>query len=222
MVESMCPVLFLTLVAPTLQTPPVVLKANRHVGDEVHWIQKSNMVSNILPVGVEMLVDEKVTQVGVDGSYTVAVTQGKSRVSWAFQDLSTPDEPVVISYRCRADGEVFAVEADPIYVDWARRARNLESVILPDHPVRVGDSWTHAFPAARGSYKLLSVAGGVATIHIEVKETEGVSPASCAGEVKVRLSDFATVSMNVKLKDAAVPGLPGLGTGAIVVMPIKG
>lgn len=202
---------------------PITWTPVRRVGDTFHWIQKTSIVSNMLPVGLESIVDETITEVAPDGSYTVAVTQGKTNVSWAFEELPTPDDSIKSTYRCNARGEIMGVEADPNYTEWAARSHNLETVISPDKPVKPGDVWTHDFEsnsttgsvAAHGVYKLLGITGGKATIEIKVNETEGLSPAACSGEVVVNLSTFMPTSLSFKLKDAALPGLPGLGTGTV-------
>jgi hypothetical protein len=198
------------------------------VGDESNWIQSSNLLSNILPVGVQTKLHEQITEVAADGSYTVAVTQGKSRVSWAFEELTSPDDEIKSSYRCNSRGELIALDADPIYAEWAARSHDLQTVITPDHPVSVGDTWSYDFAAnsatgavaAHGSYKLVSVNPGQSvTVQIDVREVEGIAPASCTGEVVLNFATFTPASLSLKLKDAAVPGLPGLGSGTVSMKP---
>ena len=197
----------------------------RRVGDTVTYRQTATLFASLLPVHLETTIEESVTAVEADGSYTVRATQKKMSVQWAYEVLMTPDEATVETYRCNARGEVIEAKVDTMNEGWPTRVRDLSQVVSPEHPVAVGGSWSFDFPAnpttgavaAHADYKLLEEVKQEGTdalrIQVEVKETEGSSPAKSSGIVWVRKSDGVPLKYELKVTDAAIPGLPGLATG---------
>lgn len=167
-------------------------------------------------VGIKSTVQEKVTTVAADGSYTVEQQQltGSVTVNGSSQDL--PSSTTTTTYA--PNGVVLSVTGanDPAA---SMRMTNLGSLIDPGKPVAVGEKWTSAIKedkdknivAATANYELLGEEkiGTIDTLKIKlsIAETTGSDPASNDATVWIDKTDGSVVKMSAAWKNA--PSLSG-------------
>ena len=167
------------------------------------------------------LVQQKVTKVDTDGSYTEEEQQIQGKASFGGQDIDVPDtgaHPVIYN----ADGRVKEIKGDEQTAGAASyRMTTLGLIIDAGKPLAVGDTWSvdlkadakTGAEAAKADYKVLGEekVGDLDTVKLsaKIKETGSSDPASSDGTYWIAKSDGSLVKAEVKWVNAPFPGAPG-------------
>jgi hypothetical protein len=171
------------------------------------------------PVGsvkVRGIMEEKVTKVEADGSYTVVQSQIEGFASQGEKpEQQIPDQsPSTTKYNSK--GEVLAIEvdADPVA---AWRMAGLNIFIEPGKEVNVGDKWSYEIKAdektgavgAKAEFTVMGEekVGSFDTVKVKymVAEVGGEQPASSEGIVWLDKKDGNMIQADTKLKRAPFP-----------------
>lgn len=195
----------------------VNLKRQPKVGDAVKYRLKAEVNVAGTDAVFSTLINEKITKVESNGNYTVESTQSDTKLSISGQDSEVPAQgPETTTFK--ATGEVVEIKSDQVGPEVYRLA-NLQSMIVQDKAVKVGDEWTAEIKkdektgavAAKGTYKVEAQekVGDYDTYRIKYsfKETEGGdAAASVEGTVWVSTKDNTLVKAVGNWKNAPFPG----------------
>ena len=173
------------------------------------------------------LVQQKVTKVEADGTYTEEEQQVQGKAKFGDQEIDVPDtgaHPVVYN----ADGSLKEIKGDEQTAGAASyRMTNLGVIIDSGKPLAVGDTWTVEIKAdsktgavaAKAEYKVLAEekVGDLDTIKVKatIKESEGAEPASSEGTYWVVKTDGTLAKAEVKWLNAPFPGAPAPITATV-------
>ncbi|HSI71757.1 MAG TPA: hypothetical protein VK934_01155 [Fimbriimonas sp.] len=164
-------------------------------------------------VNVRGIVEEKITKVEADGTYTTVQTQVEAFASRGTDAEQAVDNQSATTTKYNAKGEVVSIEVDTDPVA-AWRMAGLNLFIEPGKPVNIGDKWSHEIKAdektgavaAKADYTVLGEekVGSVDTIKIKctVSETAGDQPASSDVTVWIDKKDSTMVQAETKVKQA--------------------
>jgi hypothetical protein len=173
------------------------------------------------------IMQQKVTKVETDGTYTEEEQQLQGKASFGGQDVDVPDtgaHPVTYF----ADGSIKEIKGDDQTAGAAAyRMSNLGVIVDAGKPLNVGDTWTYDFKAdsktgavaAKGEYKVLAEekVGDLDTVKVKaaIKEADGTDPASSDGTYWISKLDGTLVKAEIKWLNAPFPGAPGPITATV-------
>ncbi len=196
----------------------VNLKRAPKVGDTIKYRLKGTVDFGGTDVPMSMLVTEKIAKVEDSGNYTVESSQSEGKVEINGSETEIPGDTVSTIFK--ATGEVVEVKVDADKLPSATRLANLQSVVVQDKAVKVGDTWTTEIKkdeksgavAAKGTFKVEAQEKvgdfDCYKITLSMKESDGDSPASVEGTSWINVKDGTTVKMEGAWKNAPFPGAP--------------
>jgi hypothetical protein len=160
----------------------VSLKRIAKVGDTIKYRLKADIQSDGQEANFSTLVTEKILKVEESGNYVVESVQTGSKVTTPDRETAMADERQTFTYK--ANGEVVEIKAETVNANVYRTAV-LQSFVISDKPVKVGDTWTTESKkddktgalAVKGTYKVdgEEKVGQFETLRIKFvnKEVEG-------------------------------------------------
>lgn len=194
-----------------------VLSRAPKVGQESRYRLHVEIDLNGIPATISALVVEKVLSVS-DGKYVIESVQKQGKAKHGDLEQSLPDS--------QADSAVYLVSGEPAEIksgneDGLRgRLARMSAFVVPDKPVKAGDSWSHSFSGsvlsggigAKAEYKAEAVAPMGAkqalVVQFHFKETSGSKPAEAKGKVWVDVDTGERLKIEGDWKNA-----PMLGAG---------
>ena len=200
--------------------------------DSFELFERDRLTAAYLPVGLKFTIRERMLSKEQNGDFRIEVSMRTDGVNWAGEPLMSSKEVNKESFLVSASGQVVEATLAKYDEGWGTRSFHLqEAPLVSDR--KVGDTWTIDFKknestkavAAHGEYRYTrdtDLAGiDAMEIEIQVKELSGVAPATSAGTVWLRKSDHLPIGFRLKITNACLPGIPGLGDGTFERMPIK-
>lgn len=162
------------------------------------------------------LVIEKVTAVDAQGNYTIESRQTEAKTLYGTQETKVADSGAR-SATYRPTGEIKEIKVgSPGGVD-VRLAR-LGGFVVPDRELKVGESWSHIYPAdsssalvgGKADYKLAKTEKidhrTVAIVEMTYKESSGAAPAEANGKAWIELETGEVVRLESDWKNAPFMG----------------
>jgi len=145
----------------------VNLKRAVKEGDTAKYRLKGTVDFQGQDIVMTMLITEKVTKVESNGNYTVESTESEGKVDFGGDQQDIPGETMSTIYK--ATGEVVDVKTDADKKPSAIRLANLQSFVVQDKAVKVGDEWATEVKkdAASGAFALKG------TYKVEAQEKVG-------------------------------------------------
>ncbi len=166
------------------------IKAKYAVGDLLKYKMQMNMnLAMTVPTGAspfpggEMIMSSgikyKTVAVKPDGSAVIVMQAENAQVSMMGNAMPTPPSPpITMEVDARGVGKMRSGLNTP-GMQALSQVMNLQQmptmgVVLPDHPVKIGDSWDSELPSTMGKIKLASTllgveaVGGVETLRIKM------------------------------------------------------
>lgn len=193
----------------------VTLKRDAKVGETIKLKLRADLVVMDQDATFEGLVTEKVTKVEPNGNYTVESTQSEGKISVGGQEMPADLQSQTFVYK--ANGELVEIKADQVGSEIYRMA-NLQAVILPSKPVKVGDDWTYEFKkddktgavAGKATYKVVAMEKigdyDCLKILVSAKESDGGDmAASIDGNIWLSAKDATTVKFQGDWKNVPIP-----------------
>lgn len=177
-------------------------------------------------------LEEKVTKVDVDGTYTLEQRELELKLIAGTQELDQP-VPAPATTVFLPNGLVKTIEGNDAKPE-SYRMSNLELIYDPGKPLAVGDTWTYEIKAnketgavaAKAEYKLLAEEklGTHETLKIQakVKETEGATPGQIDSTVWLDKADGSMVKSDMKWTNVPLPGSQGPITGTMKIEIAEG
>ena len=164
------------------------------------------------------LITEKVVALDINGNFTVESRQSEVKMKMGTQEQAmrdTPGEMAVYTSR----GEVVEIKSSDSGGVKGRLSR-LNSVVVPDRELKVGDSWGHTYLGS----PLTGGIGGKATykaealeklqdrdalvVQFDYKETTGATKAESAGKAWIEVETGELLKLDAKWKN--VPYMAGV------------
>lgn len=186
----------------TTLTYALKVEVKTEVGDEIKY--DSDLV-------------QKYLMINEDGSSVMTSAQKNIKLFHMGQELPFADPPA-ISMTFSPRGVVQSIVGDEI--DAAHyRFQNLITIVTPENPVGVGDTWTATIPADKETGAVATDCSFTAVvvenlldrkclkIRYEAKETTGQKPASATGTVWMDLATGTRVRAMSDMKDTPLGGL---------------
>lgn len=205
----------------------VSLKRTAKVGDTATFRLKADVEIGGMEANFTAKVVEKVAKVESNGNFTVDSTQSEGKIMFGGQEMEAPEMSQSFTYK--ATGEVVDIKAENTDSSVWRMA-NLQSFVVPDKAMKVGDEWTiegkkdekTGAVATKGTFKIeaAETVGKYECMKVKfnVKETEGGDAAASAeGFSWVNKKDGTLAKVEGKWINAPFPGAPGPINAKIVM-----
>jgi len=188
-------------------------------GEVTKYRMKADLEVMGQPATFTGLIQEKVTKVDTDGTYSIEQTQLEGKVNIGGNDMDIPSSGSASTTVYAANGDTKEIRGESATPE-AYRMSALGAFIEPGKEINVGDKWTHDFKAdsktgqvaAKVEYTYLAdeKVGDVDCykIHVVVNETEGATPASSDTNLWVDKANGQMVKMEGKWTNAPFPGAP--------------
>lgn len=182
-------------------------------------------------VGMKAVTVNKTIKVEANGNYVVesSMTEGKISINGGEMDMP---EQAGTTTTFKPDGTVLDVKGDGVDQGGWRMA-NLMSAVVPDRPLKVGETWTSEIKGdskkmtvdVKGTYTFEALEkgdwGDMARIKYELKEVSGDSSASMSGTAWVETKTGNMVKMDSVWKDVPIPGAPAPVSGKMSLQLLK-
>lgn len=195
------------------------LKRAPKAGDSVTYKLKADVEVAGTEANFTAKVVEKVTKVEANGNFQLESSQSEGKISFGGQEMDA--DPSTQTFTYKPTGEVIDIKSDKLDASMFRMA-NLQSFVVPDKDLKVGDEWTiegkkdekTGAVNTKGTYKIAGEekVGDYDTLKVtfSVKETEGGdSAASAEGITWISKKDNTMVKTEGKWLNAPFPGAPG-------------
>jgi hypothetical protein len=225
--------------APSPQT--YTLKQLFKVGDVATYNSKADILLNGMALTVTAVVTQKVKATD-DTSYTVDQTEGNLTLLVNNQEQPASAIAVSLSLKYSPNGlikDLKSLDADFDY-GIAFREQALDTFLVPDKPVKIGDTWSYLIPAVKDkwlatqlNFKLVGLepvslntttptrdsaqTNATQCLRIDVtnKETTGDQPAVSQGSVWLDPMTFQIVKKVFKVTNYPIPGAPSPLNGTV-------
>ncbi len=193
------------------------LKRIPKTGDAFKYTMKVDFEANGVHGTIQATLLEQLTEVDIDGNYTVQQTQIEATGTYDGENFDVPARPP-ISMTYKPNRQVSGIKGTLVDEN-AYRVENLATILDPGKLVNVGDIWAADIKAdkvlgtksVRLEYKLVSEekVGGVDTIKIKGTGKEQESDNSPRNEFTIWLSktDGSIVQSESKWTNAPFPGI---------------
>jgi hypothetical protein len=186
-------------------------------------VNKYRMKAELEYMGMEVTFDgkvqEKITKVDTDGSFTVDQSQLETKILVGGSEMPNPtSDSTPTTTVFSSNGSVKEIKGDGINAD-AYRMATLSSFVDAGKELNVGDTWTYDFKAdaktgavaAKGEFKYLGDEKVGETDAYKIKavinEIEGATPASSDSTMWLDKADGRMIKMEGKWIKAPIPGL---------------
>lgn len=175
---------------------------------------EANMEFMGAPAKFSATLVEKVLKVEENGDILLEQSTSDAKVSLGGNDRPMADSVSTSKYR--ANGEVLEINS-PEANDANLRREFLNSMIMPDEPIKTGTKWTREYKASKlngntpgkGEYECLGPqkVGDAEAIAVKYTyaETSGDAPASAAGTVWISPKDGSMLKAEISYKAAPIP-----------------
>jgi len=197
-------------------TQGIRLMRNPKVGQETRLRLKAEIDLLGTSALFTALVIERVTAVDAQGNYTIESRQTEATTLYGSQETKVADSGAR-SATYRPTGEIKEIKVgSPTGVD-VRLAR-LGGFVVPDRDLKVGETWSHVYPAdsasakvgGKADYKLAKTDKlddrPVAIVEMSYKESSGAAPAEANGKAWIDLETGEVVRLESEWKNAPFMG----------------
>jgi hypothetical protein len=203
----------LSLIALAGVMDGVVMKRAPKVGDVIKYRLKAEADVQGQPFSISALITEKCSKAEEGGNYAIDSAMSDLKVNDADAPEGAGGGSSTTTYK--PTGEVLSIVAEPSDPSQFRMA-NMQSVIFPATPLKVGDTWTTDIKKndkgavdAKGSYKVEAqeTVGKFDTYKItgKVKESISEDPSSLDGTFWVNIKDGSMVKATGNWVNAPLP-----------------
>ncbi|MBS1713357.1 MAG: hypothetical protein JST30_03385 [Armatimonadetes bacterium] len=206
-------------VVPAFAQDPVALKRTPTEGETTKYKLRVETEISGMQIKFAAKVTEKVTKVNADGTFTVSSEQSDQVLDVNGQEQPAPGgvgAPMTTTYK--ADGSISSVEgSDDVNAD-VYRAANMQLVLWPKDPVKVGTKWEADVKGEKGksevpvhfSYEIAAFeklgTRDAVKLNFESKETSGSDPATSKGTVWVDAKSGATLKTEAVWTNMPIAG----------------
>lgn len=208
----------------------VTLKRTAKVGEVFKYKMTGTMEVMGQSVGLTAILINKTTNVEANGDYTVESSQTEGKINFNGSEMELPSQGST-STTFKADGTVLDVKGEGVEMGGYRMA-NLLTAIVPEKPVKAGDTWTSEVKGdtkkntvdVKGNYKFDAIektdAGEAAKVTYDLKEVGGEAPATVNGTAWIDVKTGNLLRVTNTWKDVPVPGAPTAVSGKMEMVLI--
>lgn len=203
----------------------VTLPKITKTGLTAHYADAATLNSPDTKIVITAKTTATITQIDADGSVTTDQADSDSKGTLNGKPI-TPDPPSVTLIKTDAAGKLISYKSTPASDDaWNSKRFNQTVLILPDHPVEYGSSWTVEVPANdeigsapfKAVYQLVKQEKwktfDVYEIKFTIKETGDGNHEAAAGTILLDVHDGIYDKMEASFSYIQVPSGPNPFTG---------
>jgi flagellar basal body L-ring protein FlgH len=210
----------------------VSLKRTAKVGDVIKFTLKADLTMSNFEGSYTGLLTEKVTKIDENGNIWIEGVSSDGKVTFGGNEIPINDVTAVTTVY-KPTGEVVEVKASGQSQGNEGRVAAMQTLYIPDKPVKVGDTWeTEIKPdaklgtvALKGAFKVEAAekVDNYDTFRIKasVKETSGDTPWTSDSTVWLNTKDGSLVKASGTWKNAPL-GPAGAITDATFTMTREG
>ncbi len=193
----------------------VVLKRIAKSGDTMKFRLKAELEVQGTPVVLTGLINEKVTGVAANGNITVEQKTTDVKLDFGGSEMNPPatDDTTTTTYT--PFGTIVDIKSTQTDANLARMS-NLQSITIPEKPLKVGDTWDITLPKnekgaveLKGTFKVdgAEKIGVYDTYRVKgtMKETTGDQPASVDATYWINVKDASLVKLTGTWTNAPLP-----------------